>query len=525
MVATVEDGPLSEAAAGRGPPALAGLRVPEGDRLRAGPQRSRPRPASAQAPAGRHASSASAGSARWPTSSPGCARSTTRTAPQAIGWYFGNPGAFSASHTMWLAAFMTALGSRTSSPPARRTSTAASSPATCSTARRWSVPIPDLARTDLLARARRQPARLARQRADVAAHQGVAARDRRARRARGRRRPAPHRDGEGVRVAAGHARRRRVAAAVAAARAVRRRGSRTSARSRRRRRAATALRALAEPFAPEAAARAQRRPGAERAQSWRGRSPARSAPRSTAAPARASAAAARSSSFLVDAVNVVAGNLDREGGAMLGTLGVPGERLVGAARAAGSCRSATTTAARASAASPRCSAREPASLMAKEIATPGPGPAARAVRLRRQPGAVGPERRRAGGGAGAARPVRLARPLRQRDERARRLRAAATTMYERADFPLPFQTYFTTPFRQATEAVVPPAGEAREEWEVIDELMQRDGAPLAARSAALQLARRALGAGRPAARAAAADSTSSCGSPRAATASACAAAG
>ena len=68
----------------------------------------------------------------------------------------------------------------------------------------------------------------------------------------------------------------------------------------------------------------------------------------------------------------------------------------------------------------------------------------------------------------------------------------ATTMYERADFPLPFQTYFTTPFRQATAAVVEPAGEAREEWEVIDELMHG----MARRSpglAGIQLARRALG--------------------------------
>ena len=32
----------------------------------------------------------------------------------------------------------------------------------------------------------------------------------------------------------------------------------------------------------------------------------------------------------------------------------------------------------------------------------------------------------------------------------------ATTMYEREDFLLPFQALFTTPFKQATEAVIPP---------------------------------------------------------------------
>jgi anaerobic selenocysteine-containing dehydrogenase len=68
----------------------------------------------------------------------------------------------------------------------------------------------------------------------------------------------------------------------------------------------------------------------------------------------------------------------------------------------------------------------------------------------------------------------------------------ATTMYERADFPLPFQTYLTTPFRQATPAVVAPAGEAREEWEVLDDLLQ-GMARRSPRLAGLQLLRRALG--------------------------------
>src|SRR4029077_4799059 len=49
----------------------------------------------------------------------------------------------------------------------------------------------------------------------------------------------------------------------------------------------------------------------------------------------------------------------------------------------------------------------------------------------------------------------------------------AATMYERDDFPLAFQTLQPTPFRQATEAVVAPVGEARAEWEVIDDLTRR----------------------------------------------------
>ena len=51
----------------------------------------------------------------------------------------------------------------------------------------------------------------------------------------------------------------------------------------------------------------------------------------------------------------------------------------------------------------------------------------------------------------------------------------ATTMYEREDFPLPFLSLFTTPFIQMTDPVVEPAGEARQEWEVIDAISRRAG--------------------------------------------------
>jgi formate dehydrogenase len=51
----------------------------------------------------------------------------------------------------------------------------------------------------------------------------------------------------------------------------------------------------------------------------------------------------------------------------------------------------------------------------------------------------------------------------------------ATTMYEREDFPLPFLALFSTPFIQMTDAVVAPRGEARQEWEVIEEISRRIG--------------------------------------------------
>ena len=46
----------------------------------------------------------------------------------------------------------------------------------------------------------------------------------------------------------------------------------------------------------------------------------------------------------------------------------------------------------------------------------------------------------------------------------------ATTFLERDDLPIAFLGFHTTPFVQYTDRVVEPAGEAREEWEVIEEL-------------------------------------------------------
>jgi formate dehydrogenase len=50
-----------------------------------------------------------------------------------------------------------------------------------------------------------------------------------------------------------------------------------------------------------------------------------------------------------------------------------------------------------------------------------------------------------------------------------------TTFLERDDTPVAFLGFYTTPFVQHTEAVVPPAGEAREEWEIIEDLARRVG--------------------------------------------------
>jgi anaerobic selenocysteine-containing dehydrogenase len=71
-----------------------------------------------------------------------------------------------------------------------------------------------------------------------------------------------------------------------------------------------------------------------------------------------------------------------------------------------------------------------------------------------------------------------------------------TTMYERDDFPYTFQGFQATPFRQATEAVVAPAGEARTEWDIVADLASRLGrrVPMFAAFAAARKALSAFGA-------------------------------
>ena len=102
-------------------------------------------------------------------------------------------------------------------------------------------------------------------------------------------------------------------------------------------------------------------------------------------------------SFLLDALALATGNLDSAGGSMFGEAAIPFERvaeLIGAGDY-GKRRSRVGG-------FPEVLGAMPATLMAKEITTPGRGPDAGAVRLRRQPGAERPQRRGARGGDAAS---------------------------------------------------------------------------------------------------------------------------
>lgn len=196
--------------------------------------------------------------------------------------------------------------------------------------------------------------------------------------------------------------------------------------------------------------------------------------------------------YLLDAVNLVAGNLDRAGGTMFGTFGLPAERWL--MKAGGGVLRLLYRRKRSRIGDfPSVLLSEPAGIMAKEITTPGPGQVRALFVSAGNPVLSVPNGAELEGALDSLElSVGIDLYLNETTGRCDYV-LPATTMYERDDFPLPFQVLQPTPFRQATEAVVAPAGQARPEWAIIDELTRR----LAHRTLALRgldLTRKALGA-------------------------------
>lgn len=176
--------------------------------------------------------------------------------------------------------------------------------------------------------------------------------------------------------------------------------------------------------------------------------------------------------YLIDAVNLVSGKLDRPGGSVFSTLGIPGQRwgtvVMGAASRSAYRRKRSRIGGFGSVA-----AAEPATLMAKEILTPG----------KRQIKALfvsagNPVLSVPNGDELAAAMCRLELSValdlyRTETSALCDYILPVTTMYERDDFAVVFQTFQATPFRQATEAVIEPVGQARTEWDIITDLIGR----------------------------------------------------
>src|SRR5581483_4402988 len=175
-------------------------------------------------------------------------------------------------------------------------------------------------------------------------------------------------------------------------------------------------------------------------------------------------------SFLLDAVNVVTGNLDREGGAIFGTGPIQIEDLLHAvgADSYGKVHSRIGD-------FPDVLGQLPASVMAREITTPGKGQIRALFVSSGNPALSVP------GGEELERALNelelmVAIDLYVTDtSRHADYILPATTFLEREDFPAAFLTFSTTPFIQWTDPVLEPRGEARQEWEIIDQISQRIG--------------------------------------------------
>jgi anaerobic selenocysteine-containing dehydrogenase len=409
--------------------------------------------------------------------------------PDGIGWYFGNPGAFSYSHQIWVAAFMLMLGSKHLFTAGSQDVNSRFVASELLYGTPISAPIPDLGRTELLVVVGANP---------LVSHGSVLS--------------APRIKDElhgivdrGGRVVVVDPRRTETARAfewlpvrpdgdafwlLSLLHVLFEEGLADERAIAEQARGAEELRALALAFAPEQTEEQTGVPAGE----------VRALARELAATPRAAlygrtgTCLGRSgtlTTFLLDAVNLVAGNLDRVGGSMFGSFGVPGERLMTALALrllplrTGARRSRIGD-------FPHVLGSEPAALMAKEITTPGPGQVRALFVSAGNPVLSvpnGPELETALESLDLM--VAIDLYVNETNSHADYV-LPATTMYEREDFPLPFQALFTTPFRQATEKVVEPAGEARQEWEIIEELMRgmwRRSPLLAAR----EVTRRALG--------------------------------
>ena len=389
----------------------------------------------------------------------------------AVGWYMGNPAAFSYSHLLWLQAFVKGLGGDTHYFTASSQDTNSrliASQLLYGTP--TSVPIPDLTRTDFLVLMGANP---------VVSHGSFLT----APRIKDRMHDIVKRGG---RVLVIDPRRTETAAKFEWLGVVPDADAylllsllhvlfaeNLAARDRANRQADGVewLQAVAEPFTPEATV----------AHTGIEADVVRSLARDLAKTPRAAIYGrfgtsvgrnATLTTYLIDAVNLVAGNLDRPGGSVFSGLEMPGQKwgtkVMGAAlRRSYEKRRSRIGGFRAAIGS------EPAALMAKDITTPGNRQIKAMFVSAGNPVLSVPNGNELEGALdGLELSVALDFYVTETTAHCDYV-LPVTTMYERDDFPVTFQTFQATPFRQATEAVAAPAGQARTEWEIIDDLMQR----------------------------------------------------
>jgi anaerobic selenocysteine-containing dehydrogenase len=196
--------------------------------------------------------------------------------------------------------------------------------------------------------------------------------------------------------------------------------------------------------------------------------------------------------YLIDVVNLVAGNLDAPGGSVFSTMQTVGARWQNTMMGAVMRRSRRRKRSRVSGIRTAIGS-EPAAMMAKEMTTPGDRQIKAMFISAGNPVLSVPN----GDELEAALEtldlsVALDFYVTETTARCDYI-LPVTTMYERDDFPYTFQGFQATPFRQATEAVVAPAGESRSEWDIVADLATRLGRQIPA-FAAFGAARKGLSA-------------------------------
>ena len=172
--------------------------------------------------------------------------------------------------------------------------------------------------------------------------------------------------------------------------------------------------------------------------------------------------------YLLDALTLVTGNLDRPGGTVFSRAAFPVEELAEKTGKASydTMRSRVGDL-------PDVLGTFPSAVMADEITTPGPGQLRALFTIAGNPVLSTPDG------------DRLERALDKLDlhvaldiyvnetNRHADFLLPTTTFLEREDFPFGVSSAMLTPFVQSTEAVVPAYGEARPEWRILDEIARR----------------------------------------------------
>src|SRR3954466_6542005 len=391
-----------------------------------------------------------------------------RHGAESIGWYMGNPGAFSHSHPLWVKGFVDALGSRhyyTASSQDVANRFAASALLYGSAAL---LPIPDLKRTQFLVMLGANPLvshgsvltapRIKDQLNDIVKRGGrvVVIDPRRSETARAHEHIAVRPDTDAWLL-------------LSLLHVIFEEGLEDWEALVRQSSGYGWLREVAAAHPPEAT---QERTGvpAEIARSLaRGLAAAESA----AVYGRTGSCLGRFGTlvaFLLDTLNVVTGSLDAPGGWVFGRPAIALDEVAEQAGLAtyGSWRSRIGG-------FPDVLGAAPASLMHREIEEPGPGQM-RALFV----SAGNPVMSVPNGDALEAALAKLDLMVSldlyvNETNRHADYVLPATTFLEREDLPLAFFAFHTTPFAQWTDAVVEPAGEARQEWQIIDAIARSAG--------------------------------------------------